>query len=407
VLCDEARLDVRQVIFVDAHAHLHRDRHSGRAGRLDRSRHDATEEPPPPWQRGAAALAGHLGDRAAEVHVNVVGEILLNDHPDRRRDHGWVHPVQLDTARSLNGLEGQHPHRLGVALHQSPRGHHLADVQPTVGASGSLALLTAEPPEGDVGDPRHRGEDNGRANQVRPDRERRGHVPEHGTGSARVGNPMWRALVGTVTLATNKPERRERLMKPWRGEAVARTAAAVAVAAALSLAACSSNGAPPAGGNSALGEAPAGMGGSGDPGAPPSPAPTPEPISTVVQAKGFLQAPDAGNGGSAEILPSSRVSEARINPCGGALPSDKQRVARAAAFVVYRFNDIPDSTPDGTAYEVISRYSGDGASAYLKDLRDAVSRCPSRTEGEISYTFAIADSGFAGDESVLVKEPGT
>ncbi|HLT12059.1 MAG TPA: hypothetical protein VK028_14860 [Micromonosporaceae bacterium] len=196
-------------------------------------------------------------------------------------------------------------------------------------------------------------------------------------------------------------------MKPWRGEAVARTAAAVAVAAALSLAACSSNGAPPAGGNSALGEAPAGMGGSGDPGAPPSPAPTPEPISTVVQAKGFLQAPDAGNGGSAEILPSSRVSEARINPCGGALPSDKQRVARAAAFVVYRFNDIPDSTPDGTAYEVISRYSGDGASAYLKDLRDAVSRCPSRTEGEISYTFAIADSGFAGDESVLVKETAT
>lgn len=219
---------------------------------------------------------------------------------------------------------------------------------------------------------------------------------------------MWRAPVWTVTLATNKPERRESPMKPWRGEAVTRTAAAVAVAAALLLAGCGSGGdPPPGGGNSVIGEAPAGVGGNGDPGTTPSAGPMPEPISTVVQAKGFLQASDVGNGGSADILPSSRVSEARINPCGGGLPSDKQRVARAAAFVVYRFNDIPDSTPDGTAYEVISRYSGEGASAYLKDLRDAVERCPSRTEGEIAYTFAVADSGFAGDESVLVKETAT
>jgi hypothetical protein len=158
-------------------------------------------------------------------------------------------------------------------------------------------------------------------------------------------------------------------------------------------------------GTGSLGEAPPGSGGTGAP--PESGSPTPAPESTVIQAKGFLQVEDLGNGGMAEILPGERVREARINPCGDRLPSDDQRLARAGAHVLFRFNTIPDSIPDGTAYEVISRYRSGGATAYLADLRAAVARCPRITEGDITYDFAIADSGFAGDESVLVTEAAT
>ena len=42
------------------------------------------EEPAPPRQRRAAALAGDLGHRAAEVEVDVVGEVLVDDHPHGR-----------------------------------------------------------------------------------------------------------------------------------------------------------------------------------------------------------------------------------------------------------------------------------------------------------------------------------
>ena len=44
---------------------------------------DRREQPALVRQRGAAALAGDLGHRAAEVQVDVVGQVLLDDHPDR------------------------------------------------------------------------------------------------------------------------------------------------------------------------------------------------------------------------------------------------------------------------------------------------------------------------------------
>lgn len=182
-----------------------------------------------------------------------------------------------------------------------------------------------------------------------------------------------------------------------QGRGVVAISATLAIAAALALSGCRD---APQPGTGTIGEAP---GLEGDASTPPV-APTPQPEPTVIQAKGFLQIADLGSDGTAEVLPGARVAEARINPCGGPLPSDESRVARAAVLVLYRFNDIPASTPDGTAYEVISRYRSGGATAYLQDLRAAVDRCPTRTEGEIEYQFAVEDSGFAGDESVLVSE---
>ena len=129
---------------------------------------------------------------------------------------------------------------------------------------------------------------------------------------------------------------------------------------------------------------------------------TPAPESTVIQAKGFLRVEDLGNAGMVEILPSERVKDARINPCNDRLPSDDLRLARAAAYVLFRFQ--PDGyTPDGTAYEVITRYRSGGASAYLADLKAAVQRCP----GTGAVTRSVVETNFAGDESVLVREVHT
>jgi hypothetical protein len=134
---------------------------------------------------------------------------------------------------------------------------------------------------------------------------------------------------------------------------------------------------------------------------------TPVPQSTVVRADGFLRSEDMGIG-SVEILPSSRVSEARINPCGDtSLPSDAARVARAAAFIMFQFGEPEGSTPDGTGYEVLARYRAGGASAYLADVRDAVGRCPTDVEGSSTLEREIVDEGFAGDESVLVTHSHT
>ncbi len=77
-------------------------------------------EPPP---------AGDLRDRAAEVQVDVVGEVLLRDHADGLADGRRVHAVQLDRARLLGRVEVDQLHGLLVALDQRPRGDHLADEQ--------------------------------------------------------------------------------------------------------------------------------------------------------------------------------------------------------------------------------------------------------------------------------------
>jgi hypothetical protein len=154
------------------------------------------------------------------------------------------------------------------------------------------------------------------------------------------------------------------------------------------------------GGTGSLGDAPSTPAATNPAGDPATPAPEP----SVVQAKWFLVAEDLGNGGSAEILPSERVTEARINPCGGRLPSDDQRLARAAAHVLYRYNEIPDSTPDGTAYEVITLYRSGGAEAFLADLRAAVQRCPTATQGDMAIEREIAKTDFVGDQSILIRE---
>jgi hypothetical protein len=206
---------------------------------------------------------------------------------------------------------------------------------------------------------------------------------------------MWRIPFVPITLGA---------MKPGRG-------VIMAVLLLLALVACQGQQPPPpaddsegvfgtAGPGSSVSASPTASGAPGDAGTEPAPQ------TTLVRAEGFLRSEDMGNG-TVEILPSSRVSEARINPCGGGLPSDSARLARAAAQMVFQFNGQEGSTPDGTGYEVIARYRTGGASAYLADLRDAVGSCATETTGTSTEERQIGDTGFAGDESVLVTYTST
>ena len=116
---------------------------------------DLAEQPALPGQRAAAALAGHLGHRAAEVQVDVRDAVLRAQDLGGLADVHRVGAVELDRADVLGLVEGQHPQRGLVALDDAARGDHLADVE-------AGALLAAEPAVRRVGDAGHRREHDGR-----------------------------------------------------------------------------------------------------------------------------------------------------------------------------------------------------------------------------------------------------
>ncbi len=168
---DAAGVQVGQVVVVDALAHLHRDRQAARVS--DGGAEDGAQQRALVGQRGAAAAPGDLGDGAAEVEVDVVGQALVGDHADGPADGLRVDAVQLDGTGLLRGVEVDQPHGLVVPLDQGPAGDHLADEQPPAPAE-----LPAERAERRVGDTRHGGEHHGRVHGVRADLERwygRGH----------------------------------------------------------------------------------------------------------------------------------------------------------------------------------------------------------------------------------------
>ena len=96
---DAPGVEERLVLVVDADAHLHRQRQPAAGGLVDGGVHDPLEEPPLVGQRRPAAATGDLGDGAAEVQVDVVGEVLVDDHPHRGADDGRVDTVELQRAR--------------------------------------------------------------------------------------------------------------------------------------------------------------------------------------------------------------------------------------------------------------------------------------------------------------------
>ena len=110
---------------------------------------DLAEQGPLPRQRSPAALAGHLGDRAAEVEVDVVHAVLRAEDLGRLADVRRVGAVELHRADRLLLVEDQHLPGGGVTLDEAAAGDHLADVE-------ARALLAAQPAVRRVGDAGHR-----------------------------------------------------------------------------------------------------------------------------------------------------------------------------------------------------------------------------------------------------------
>ena len=178
LLGDLACAEIGEQLVVHAHAELHRDRHGAR-GR-DRRAHDGAQEGLTDREGRAASLAGDLRDRAAEVHVDVVDAVLVDEEPHRLAERAGVSAVELHRPGGLGAVEAEHRQRAGVALHEGARRDHLRDVEPR-------AELRAEPAEGGVGDAGHRGQHDGRVDRQRTDPEQAVDAHRH---SSTIGMPM-------------------------------------------------------------------------------------------------------------------------------------------------------------------------------------------------------------------------
>ena len=163
------------MVRVDPHPHLHRDRHVIRRRAAHRSGDDRAEQVALPGQRRTAALAGHLGHRAPEVEVDVIGAVLGDEQAHRGGGGDRVDAIELGRAGRLPGVVLDEPHRLRVPFDERARGHHFADVERGRATGSGLAELPAQPTEGPVGDPRHRGEHDRRGDRQRTERQGREH----------------------------------------------------------------------------------------------------------------------------------------------------------------------------------------------------------------------------------------
>ena len=168
LLRDAARVEVGQVVVVEALAGLHRHRDVVRRCGGDGGAEDLPEQAPLPRQRSPAALAGHLGHRAAEVEVDVGHAVVGAEDLDGLADVDRVGAVELDRAHRLELVEDEHLLRGLVTLDQSAAGDHLADVE-------AGTLLGAEASVGRVGDAGHRGQHDRGLDAQRPQRQGGGH----------------------------------------------------------------------------------------------------------------------------------------------------------------------------------------------------------------------------------------
>src|SRR5699024_4902034 len=113
------------VVGVDALAHLHGHRDPTAGGLGHGGGDDGVEQVLFPRQGRAAALAGDLGHGAAEVEVDVVGPVLLDEYPHGLAHGDRVDAVELNGARGLIGLVVDDAHGLRAAFDQGASGDHL------------------------------------------------------------------------------------------------------------------------------------------------------------------------------------------------------------------------------------------------------------------------------------------
>ena len=146
-LGDPARIEEGLMIMVDADPSLDRDRYAVTCGRFDRGDQDHPEPVALVRQRRAAALPGDLGDRAAEVQIDMIDAVLVAENLSGLRHDRRIDAVQLDGPDPLPRIELEHRQRLAIPLHEPARGDHLADVKTraVVQLLAPLARIALEP----------------------------------------------------------------------------------------------------------------------------------------------------------------------------------------------------------------------------------------------------------------------
>ena len=131
--CSLRGIEDSNVVIVNADTHLHGDGNRTRTtrgstiGSQDHRGNDPLKQVFLPRNCSSPTLAGHLGDRATEVQVNVVRQAPLNQHSSGQAQCLGVRSVQLQRTHRIVLVRLYHVPRRLIALKKRPRRHHLID----------------------------------------------------------------------------------------------------------------------------------------------------------------------------------------------------------------------------------------------------------------------------------------
>jgi len=124
-------------------------------------------------------------------------------------------------------------------------------------------------------------------------------------------------------------------------------------------------------------------------------------VPTSIPDSAFLQLADI-NG---DAPPANRPDGEDMLPplCGTTYASDDQVQVRRTKHIIYWKEPAPGNVPDGTFYQTITAYRSDGAERFMRQLRDAVTACPTQTLDGVTYRQRLLSGPTYGDQSLLFE----
>ena len=118
----------RDVVIIDAFTHLDGQGNIVARCFFDRRMHNRSKEIGFPRKRRTAAAFCNFRRRAPKVQVDMIRTVFLYDQPNSLTHVNRVYPVNLDGANLLIRIVFDNTHRLGFALHEGTRRHHLGHI---------------------------------------------------------------------------------------------------------------------------------------------------------------------------------------------------------------------------------------------------------------------------------------
>jgi hypothetical protein len=124
-------------------------------------------------------------------------------------------------------------------------------------------------------------------------------------------------------------------------------------------------------------------------------------VAGTIPDRAFLQQPDT-NRADAPYEVRSDVGLPAL--CGAKYASDTLIRARRTFHVIYsKTPSSSDFVPDGTFDETITTYQSDGGERFMRQLRAAVTACPSQTRDGVTYKHRLLTPSKNGDEAILFE----